>query len=301
MPTIVRAFNGSLDDAEGLLMVEAATFDESPYSPDEVRGMLTGGRQRAWLAIAEGQVVGFIIGFVTHGLQGGCWEVDLLAVLPAWRGHGLATRLIRSACAYGAQFAPRARAVIADDNAASTHAFVRAGFRPLPEMCHLLIARLDGLQPRRSVTLGVTVRDATHSAELSHWLPGLQALPQSSELSVLTAVQDGELAGYAELIQVDTLLYRGVWIESLVAQGRAARAALVREATNRSLAAGLDEIGAMVLDSDKADQQALQAAEFRSLGEFQWLAADLPLPGITSVSPDEAPILPARDRGSAGV
>lgn len=283
-------------------MVEAATFDESPYSPDEVCGMLTGGRQQAWLAIAEGQVVGFVIGFVTQGMQGSCWEIDLLAVLPAWRGHGLATRLIRAACAYGAQSAPWARAVIADDNAASTHAFMRAGFRPLPEMCHLLIRRLDGLQPRRSVTLGVTVSDATQDTDLSRWLPGLQALPQSPGLSVLAALQNGEVTGYAELIQVETLLYRGVWIESLVAQSRVALAALVSEATSRALAAGLDEIGAMVLESDEAGLQALRAAKFRSLGAFQWLVADLPLPGIASVPPGGGPAsLSATNRGGAGV
>jgi GNAT superfamily N-acetyltransferase len=295
MPTIIRAFDGSLDDAEGLLMVEAATFNESPYSPDEIRGMLTGGPQHAWLALGDGQVVGFIIGFLTQGLQGSCWEIDLLAVLPAWRGHGLATRLIRAASAYGARLAPRARAVTADDNSASRRAFTRAGFFPVPDVCHLLIQRPDGLRPHAPLTVGVTVREATGSAELSHWLPGLEALPQSPGLSLLVAEQNGDLAGYAELIQVETLLYRGVWIESLVARSRAARAALVREATDRALAAGLEEIGAMAPETDRAVHQALRAAGFRSLGAFQWLVADLPLPGLASVRGASDPSLTAAD------
>ncbi|MCL7452209.1 MAG: GNAT family N-acetyltransferase [Anaerolineae bacterium] len=302
MATIIRAFDGSLDDAEGLLMVEAATFNESPYSPDEVRGMLTAGRQRAWLALGEGQVVGFVIGFVTHGLRGRCWEIDLLAVLPAWRGHGLATRLIRAASAHGARLAPRARAVIADDNSASRHAFERAGFRPAPEMCDLQIRRLTGLHLRSPLTLGVTVHEATRAAELSHWLPGLQALPQSAELSVIVAEQHGDLAGYAELIQVETLLYRGVWIESLVAHSRPARAALVRETTNRALVAGLDEVGAMVPDKDRAARQALRSAGFRSLGTFQWLVAELPLPGLASLPGGGLrSVLPGQGGGGLGV
>ena len=277
-------------------MVEAATFNESPYSPHEVRGMLTAGPQHAWLALGDGEVVGFVIGFLTQGLQGSCWEIDLLAVLPAWRGHGLATRLIRTASAYGARLAPRARAVTADDNSASRHAFRRAGFFPGPDMCHLLIQRLDGLQPRAPLTVGVTVREATGSAELSSWLPGLQPLANSPGLSLLVAEQDGDIAGYAELIHVETLLYRGAWIESLVARSRAARAALVREVTNQALLAGLEEIGAMIPQEDRGAYHALRAVGFRSLGSFQWLVADLPLPGLASGPGDGDPSSAAAGR-----
>ena len=68
--TTIRAFDGSLADAEGLLAVERATFDESPYSAEQVRAMLTEGSQRAWLALAAGQIVGFVIAFPTYGLGG---------------------------------------------------------------------------------------------------------------------------------------------------------------------------------------------------------------------------------------
>ncbi len=58
--TEIRPFNGSLADAEGLLAVERATFNESPYSPNEVRGMLTHGTQRAWLALSLSATVRFV-------------------------------------------------------------------------------------------------------------------------------------------------------------------------------------------------------------------------------------------------
>lgn len=277
-------------------MVEAATFNESPFSPEEVRGMLTAGPQCCWLAIGDGEVVGFVIGFLTQGLQGYCWEIDLLAVLPAWRGYGLATRLIRAVCAYGAGLAPRARAVTADDNNASQRAFTRAGFLPEPRMCHLLIQRLEGRQPASPLTVGVVVREATSGADLSPWLSDPQAPVQRPGLSLLVAEHNGELAGYAELIQVETLLYRGVWIESLAAQSRAARAALVREATNRALLAGLEEVGAMVPKTDRSVYQALRAAGFQSLGAFQWLLADLPLPGLATAGGDRDPSRPGAGR-----
>ena len=47
--------------------------------------MLTDGPQRAWLAIADDRVAGFVVAFATTGLHGPRWEIDLLAVLPDWR------------------------------------------------------------------------------------------------------------------------------------------------------------------------------------------------------------------------
>jgi hypothetical protein len=108
---------------------------------------------------------------------------------------------------------------------------------------------------------------------------------QARAPTVLLAEQDGQPAGYAELIPVQTLLYRGVWIESLAASTQPARAALVQEAVNRAKEANLDEIGAMVPASDWFQQKALLAGGFRSLGAFLWLVADLPLSEPPALSP----------------
>lgn len=276
--TVIRAFDGSLADAEGLLVVERATFDEAPYSPEQVRALLTEGPQRAWLALAAGEVVGFVIGFATHGLAGVSWEIDLLAIHAEWRGRGLATRLIWAASAHGASLARRARAVVASDNPASAVAFRRAGFCPA-ERCTLLIYRPDEHDFAPEPVPGVRVRAAASPAELAGWFEG----PPPGELPGLTlllAEQTGQVAGYAELLAVQTLLYRGIWIESLGASSQAVRSALIQAALERAVAAGLDEIGAMVPEADRALQQALRAARFHSLGTFSWLRADLPLPGL---------------------
>lgn len=278
--TIVRPFNGSLAEAEGLLAVERATFNEAPYHPEQVQALLTEGPQRAWLAMAGEEVIGFVVAFLTVGLRGPCWEIDLLAVHPDWAGRGLATRLIRAAAAYGARLARRTRGVVAAENQASARAFIRAGFRPAPEMCLLLIDRIQGLSPRPQIVPGVTVRQATGAAEAADRLDDRAAAGDHPDLTLLLAEQQGRPAGYAELLEVQTLLYRGVWIESLVASSRAARGALLREAVNRAKAAGLDEIGAMVPHGDRPLQKALLAEGFRSLGAFRWLTAALPLPGL---------------------
>jgi len=277
--TVIRAYDGSLADAEGLLAVERATFDESPYAPQQVRAMLTKGPQRAWLALAGGEIVGFVIGFVTSGLRGPCWEVDMLAVHPDWQGHRLATRLIRVASAQGAPGVRRTRAVVASDNPASAAAFRRAGLYPA-ETCTLLIYRPEEHDLLPEPASDVVVRVAASPAEIAGWLAEPPPPGSTPGLTILLAEQAGQLAGYTELLDVQTLLYRGTWIESLVATSRAVRGALIRGALARAIAAGLDEIGAMVPEQDRALQQALRMAQFRSLGEFFWLQADLPLPGV---------------------
>jgi ribosomal protein S18 acetylase RimI-like enzyme len=286
VPTIVRAFDGSLADAEGLLAVERATFDESPYSPEEIRAMLSRGPQgqQAWLALDGDQVAGFLAAFATHGLQGPSWEMDLLAVHPDAAGRGLATRLIRAAAAHGARLAGRARAVVAAENEASVRAFLRAGFHAARRPCRLLIHRSDnhGLPPRPDPE--VAVRPAVSLAEVEPWLsaPPPPGTVPGAGLSLLVAEEGNRPAGYVELLEVQTLLYRGFWIESLVAATHQARAALVQATLARAAASGLDEVGAMVPGSDLPWQRALLDQGFESLGDFDWLVARLPLPGLSA-------------------
>ncbi len=290
---IIRAFDGSLADAEGLRVVERATFDESPYSAEQVQAMLTGRTQRAWLAIGEGRVVGFVAAFPTNGLHGTCWEIDLLAVHPDWTGHGLATRLIQTAAAHGTTVARRARAVVSADNPASARAFAHAGFQR-GDPCKLLIQRIKGLPSRPWTALGVTVRETTSLEEVLEWLPEGPALllpdepvthpksPGHPDLTFLLAKHNGQPAGCAAVIEVQTLLYRGMWIESLAASGQTVQAALAHAAVKWAITAGLDEIGMMVPQRDRPLQETLLAAGFRSLGDFDWVTAPLPLPDLAS-------------------
>ncbi len=291
--TIIRRFAGTLGEAKGLLAVERATFNESPYSAEQIQAMLTRGAQRAWLALNGGQVIGFVAAFPTTGLRGPCWEIDLLAVHPDWTGQRLATRLVRTAATEGIEAARRARAAVAGDNTASARAFLRAGFRRA-EACKLLIHQIRGLSPRPWTALGVTVREATSLEEVAHWLPEDTVLPASDgfvpwhgpqgdgDPILLLAESDGRPAGYGELIRVQTILYRGLWIESLVASKQMVRVALVNEALNRAILMGLDEIGMMVPEGERSLADTLLAAGFRSLGDFDWFRADLPLPGLAA-------------------
>jgi ribosomal protein S18 acetylase RimI-like enzyme len=285
---IVRAFDGSLADAEGLLGVEKATFNESPYSATQVLAMLSGETQRAWLATAEDQVIGFVVAFLTHGLRGAHWEIDLLAVHPDWTRRGLATRLLGAAAAHGTTVAGKARAVVSTENYGSGRAFARAGFCR-SERCDLLIFRLQDGVPRPWRALGVTTREAHGSQDVERCLqqgfgPPGPGIPDGAQerhgWTLLVAESHGRIAGCAELSEVQTLLYRGVWIESLAASRQVVRIALAHEALNHAAAAGLDEIGMMVPAGNYSLRVALKESGFRSLGQFDWFETKLPMSGL---------------------
>jgi ribosomal protein S18 acetylase RimI-like enzyme len=294
----IRPFDGSLADAEGLLGVERATFDESPYNAADVQAMLRAGPQQAWLAVQGERVAGFAIAFLVAGVRGSWWEVDLLAVHPDWRGLRLGRQLIEATTAYGGGVARQARAVVADDNYASTNAFQRAGFQIVPGVRHLLIHRTREETPRPGAWWGGRVREAAAPEEVADYLAGLSAagpeavpppgpeaagsigMPGSGGASLLLAEEsdlpgEWKVRGHAELIEVQTLLYRGIWIESVLASTQVAREALVGHVVRRASEAGLDEIGTLVHESDRAMERVLLSAGFRSLGRFQWLVAPL--------------------------
>jgi ribosomal protein S18 acetylase RimI-like enzyme len=301
----LRRFDGSLSDAQGVLAVEQATFDETHYRAEQIRSILSDGPQRCWVAIGQGRVVGVIIAFPIGGLRGKSWEVDFLAVLPDWRGRRIATELIRAARSFGAQLAHWSRSVVATDNAASSRAFLRAGYQTDSEPHTLLVCQAKALAAGDWPEPGLDVHEVSSldeardwfrgnvirrlgsssawptSLSWSDWFDALEHQPpngmpdNSAGFYLLVAELDGEIVGHAELVEVQTLLYRGIWIESLAAVDRPARFALIRSALNRARGAGLDEIGALVPRSDPRLHQALAMNGFGSLGEYHWHTAKL--------------------------
>jgi hypothetical protein len=94
---------------------------------------------------------------------------------------------------------------------------------------------------------------------------------------MLVAESQDKVAGCAELSEVQTLLYHGVWIESLTASRQVVRIALAHHALSYAMAAGLDEIGMMVPVGDYSLRVALKESGFRSLGQFDWFETKLPM------------------------
>ena len=244
MTIAYRLFNHSIEDAAGVLEVEAACWDESPHSPQTLLELLNSTEQvqACWLAEDAGQVVGFMHAFLTHGQHSGTWELDLLAVHPDWRRRGIATKLVRCALGSAPSQAVVGRALIAPHNSPSVKAFERAGFRSegTPQAIYEYdISRDEGA--------------------ISGW-PTSVAIESLGQQAWRASVGEDALI----LNEVHTILYDGLWVESV----RSRIPGMLLQATRaHARRRGLDIVGWVVSLLD-VERVALAADEgFKSLGD----------------------------------
>jgi ribosomal protein S18 acetylase RimI-like enzyme len=253
MTAKVRAFDGTRGDARGIIDVDVATFGDCRYSPQHVVDLESDPQQYAWVAEEAGQVVGFVSAFLTHSLAASRWEVDELAVHPAFQGRGLGTALVGRALAVGSrrEDLSEARSLVAVNNAPSRRVFNSNGFGIAAEV-RLLSHEIAGraARPLRAGMLSVRrarPQDASGVAKLACCSEARAAacVRQPGNLYLLAGTED-DILGYAELIHVRTLQYEGLWIESIIVsdRGRATAVALfggaLEEARRRE---AMDRIG----------------------------------------------------------
>lgn len=277
---------GTLEDAQGILAVEQATFRECPYSAAELQARLGDARQSMLVAEAGGRIVGFLSGLHVPGLAGPRLEADLLAVEPGWQGRGIGVALL--AALRRAAGALPVRGVVRPNNPASERAFAAAGFRPSEATYRLYLYRILGWVPRPLPEWGgeigplagpdEAVQLATLAPTLLPAAGRLQAAGRQPGLTLLVARVGGEVAGAAELVEVHTLLYSGLWLEALVVQPghRRTAAALVAAAVEQAKAGELDEVGCLVPEGDGFLRQVLMGEGFSRLDRYRiWTAPPL--------------------------
>ena len=293
--TLLRPFNGSLEDAQGILAIDRATFDDCPYPPERITRLLMAGEQRAWVAEVDGSVAGFVAAFPTRTLQAESWEVDVLAVHPQYKRQGIGTALIKQAVRGMAlrHSSGQARAVVMVKNHASRRAFEAAGFQALPDTYHLMRCDVAGAAARPPVPGMETIRPLASEADARGVLQLAPALPRTAPEvtrladaetnTLLVAERNGSVSAFVELVKVQTLLYAGVWLETLVTPALSAAcpelrrrvegsrpdeaAPLIAAAVERARAEGLDEIGCLVASWDWRLRQAFVGQGFASTGE----------------------------------
>ena len=283
----VRRYRGTLGETKGILAVERATFRECPYRARELQTRLRLPQQQVLVAEAEGHIVGFVAGLHTNGLTGPRLEADLLAVEPGWQGQGIASALL-TALRRRPGGAAMLRGVVRPDNVASERAFARAGFQPSAVTFDLFIYRIAGLVPRALPTWGGQVgplASADEAAQVASLAPGelpaedqLWAASQAPGVTVFVARAGGTVVGMVELVEVRTLLYSGLWAESvLVRPGyQRAAAALAAAAVEEAKARRLDEVGCLVPSEERGLREVLMGEGFRKLDCYRiWTAPPL--------------------------
>ena len=130
-------------DAPAITAVMQAAWPDDTVDTGRIASLIRGVANRATcVALDGGRVIGFVDGFLTTSAAFvRRWEVDLLAVDAAYRGQGVARRLIAASVAHGrALGATVARGLIHTDNPASERAFAAAGFAPLDAEFQLYVS-----------------------------------------------------------------------------------------------------------------------------------------------------------------
>jgi ribosomal protein S18 acetylase RimI-like enzyme len=276
---LLRPFDRSLNDAQKILDVDRATFNDCPYPPEKIGRLLTAGEQRAWVADVDGDVVGFVTAFPTRTLQIDGWEVDLLAVHPKHQRQGIGTALIKQAVEGAAgSGTTRTRAAVAVKNHASRRAFESAGFEPLPGSFSLMLCTVTNAAARQPLPDRKAIRPLNGKADAQGVLRLAPSLPRTTEevtrlasaggIRLFVAGRDGHVSAFVELVKVQTLLYAGAWVEMLLTSHPNEASLLIAAAVEWVRANGLDEIGCLVAAWDWRLHQAFVSEGFVSAGKY---------------------------------
>ncbi len=212
----IRPMMPTLQDAQGILAVDATTFGDCRDEPGQLLEVSATGGQRVWVAEQNRQVVGFVSAFATRSLSADRWEIDELAVHPQAQGQGIGTALVVQAVA-GCPPGWTARTLIACHNRASQRAFARSGFAPRIAV-RLLVYDVSAQRPAPGS--GHSVRRANlDDAEALSRMSGcavqrVRALLQRPQNVYWLADGESGARGFLELLYVQTLQYEGGWLEA---------------------------------------------------------------------------------------
>ncbi len=115
--------------AEDLIYLEKEIFGECGYSPDKISEIFSDGKNTAFIAYEEENPVGFICLMKVQTLHySGIW-IDLLGVLPAYRGRNIGKSLVDIANNYSLnQKVDILSALVKDSNTASKKVVISKEF-----------------------------------------------------------------------------------------------------------------------------------------------------------------------------
>jgi GNAT superfamily N-acetyltransferase len=170
---MLKIRQADLTDIPHIAAVKSLVWSDETNDPSRIAASLTLPDHFTTVAFEDDQPAGFADGFPTLDVNGVMrWELNLLAVHPAFRGRGLAPRLIQENIQCGLALNPKtSRALIRVGNIASERSFIRCGYTPENFVSGLYVWSSDDNAP-------------------------IAAAPHHSHL-----------------ICVDTLSYKGVWVE----------------------------------------------------------------------------------------
>lgn len=112
-------------DAAAVGAIMEAVWPENPPNVDRITRVVNDHHHAILVGMVGGRVVGFVDGFITETADSAArWEIDLLAVQPAFQRRGIASALVE-ACTQAAieRRVVLARGLVAVGNTGSERAF----------------------------------------------------------------------------------------------------------------------------------------------------------------------------------
>ncbi len=230
---MIRIRRAASTDRAGVKRIVNDVWDHD-VRDDAFRTHIQAETPSLWVAEAQGEVVGFVSALMTRARGGQTrWEIDLIAVQPAYQGQGIGGKLIAKTCQDGQmRAADLARALIRVDNLPSQRAFSRMGFSSDGEICQLLLW---------------TPRPGTE-----------QAYPD-----------------WVTLLPVDTLTYRGLWIEGLESLSRQDQRRALEVARAVAAAESCDNTGTVFPARQVEHLPPSLRAEADLQGSYYWFSKQI--------------------------
>lgn len=142
MGTSIHIRQATPGDATGIAIVKQLAWPDEAVDVAQIAQAIAHEQHVTHVAVHDASIIGFVDGFITRNpapfLR---WEVDLLAIHPAYRGCHYGARLIQHSTQAGyRRGAHLVRCLIRANNVASQKTFARCTYRQDPQMRTIYVA-----------------------------------------------------------------------------------------------------------------------------------------------------------------
>ncbi len=231
--------------AKPIAYVQKQVWPDENSNLQRIRAVLRDDTHMTLVALVNHQVVGFVDAFETTSNSGVLrWEIDLLAVNPAFQGRGLGKQLTLAATQAGKKRKRTlARGLVAIDNIASQRTFASCGYKS-DQVEHGLYIYTEAKAPSHP-----TLRENS-------------SLLLSGE--GLGRVERAGMPVRARSISVSTLRYQGLWVEESWTTEQLKLAQQLKEHTQQ------DVVGAVIPSYEAESIENVLDAGFSLVGYYHW-------------------------------
>ncbi len=190
MDTNIHIRQATPDDAAGIATVKQFAWPDEAVDVAQIAQAIAHTQHVTHVVVHNANIIGFVDGFVTRNPAALLrWEVDVLAMHPAYRGRGYGVRLVQHSTQAGyRRGAHLVRCLIRVDNVASQQTFTRCTYRQDPQVRTIYVASPE----RRGTAFHTFVQGWAAIPVITVTYTGwwLEATPQTQENRTFPCLRD---------------------------------------------------------------------------------------------------------------